>query len=75
MKFLKDSLTGADNQTFSTPRIAGCAVVLTFLGLSIADLVVNKRFDPQAFGIGAGAAIAAMGAAIKLDEGGVKAAP
>ncbi|GAC1457704.1 MAG: hypothetical protein NVSMB70_01680 [Chamaesiphon sp.] len=68
MKFLKDALTGIDNQTFSGPKVAGFAVVCTFLGLAIADLVMNKRFDPQAFGVGAGAAIAAMGVAIKMAE-------
>lgn len=68
MKLLRDSLTGMDNETFSGPKVAGFLVVLSFLGLAIADFAMNKKFDPQAFGTGAGLAIAAMGAAIKLAE-------
>lgn len=68
MKLLKDSLTGIDNETFSGPKVAGMLVVLSFLGLSVADFVMNKKFDPTAFGTGAGLAIAAMGAAVKLSE-------
>lgn len=68
MKLLRDALTGVDNETFSAPKVSGFLVVLSFLGLSIADFVMNKKFDPTAFGTGAGLAIAAMGAATKLSE-------
>lgn len=68
MKALRDSLTALDGQSYAVAKVAGVAIVLVFLGLSIAAFITGKPFDMQAFGIGAGAAVAAMGAAIKLTE-------
>jgi hypothetical protein len=68
MKFLKDSLTGLDGESFNGSKVAGFAVVAAFIGLAIADFAINRKFDPTAFGTGAGLAIAAMGAAVKLTE-------
>jgi cytochrome c biogenesis protein CcdA len=67
-KAVRDSLTGLDGQSYAVAKVMGVAIVATFLGLSIASFVTGKPFDMQAFGIGAGAAVAAMGAAIKLTE-------
>jgi hypothetical protein len=64
----RDSLTGIDGESYAIAKVLGCAIVGTFLGLSIAAFITGKPFDMQAFGIGAGAAVAAMGAAIKLTE-------
>ena len=64
----KDSLTGVDGESYAIAKVLGCAIVATFLGLSIAAFITGRPFDMQAFGIGAGAAVAAMGAAIKLTE-------
>jgi hypothetical protein len=68
VKFVRDSLTGIDGQSYAVAKLMGVAIVGTFLGLSIASFITEKPFDMQAFGIGAGAAVAAMGAAIKLTE-------
>lgn len=68
MKVVRDSLTALDGQTYAVAKVAGVAIVIVFLGLSIAAFITGKAFDAQAFGIGAGAAVAAMGAAIKLTE-------
>lgn len=68
MKFIKDSLTGVDGESFAAAKVLGSAIVLTFLGLSIASFITGKHFDMQAFGMGAGLAVAAMGAAVKLTE-------
>lgn len=68
MKVLRDSLTALDGQSYAVAKVAGVAIVFTFLGLSIASFVTGKPFDMSAFGVGAGAAVAAMGAAIKLTE-------
>jgi hypothetical protein len=67
-KAMRDSLTGLDGQSYAVAKVMGVAIVATFLGLSIAAFITGKDFDAQAFGIGAGAAVAAMGAAIKLTE-------
>jgi uncharacterized membrane protein len=69
MNLIKDLLTGQDNVTYQIARVSGAAVVVTFIALS-AYAVIGKGqpFDPQQFGIGAGAVIAAMGAALKLTE-------
>lgn len=68
MTIMRDSLTGIDGQTYAVAKVAGVAIVLTFLALSIAAFITGKAFDMAAFGLGAGAAVAAMGAAIKLTE-------
>ena len=68
MRWIRNILTEGDNFTFSSPRIAGFSVLATFIGLAVGDLVKNGHFDPQAFGIGAGAVMAAFGAAIHMGE-------
>ena len=68
MKIFKDALTEHDNETFSGPRMAAIVILVTFVGLSIADFIRNGKFDGQAYGLGAAATIAAVGAAIKLGE-------
>lgn len=65
---LKDILTGLDGQSFVLVKVVGLLVVLVFMALEVAAFVTGKAFDAQAYGLGAGAAIAAMGAAIKLSE-------
>lgn len=68
MRALRDALTGLDGETYAVAKIAGLLIVFVFLGLSVASFITGKPFDAQSFGIGAGAAVAAMGAAIKLTE-------
>ena len=67
MKLVNDVLTGKDNTTYDIARVAGAVTVLTFLGLSIYSVVFKSQtFDMQSFGVGAGAVIAAMGAALGM---------
>lgn len=68
MKLLTDILTGKDNATYDISRVSGLLTVLTFLGLTVYSVVRSEghHFDMQAFGIGAGAVIAAMGAALGM---------
>ncbi|PRC92689.1 hypothetical protein [Solimicrobium silvestre] len=65
---VKDILTGIDGQSFAIVKVLGFAVVLVFILIEVAAFITGKPFDGQAYGIGAGAAIAAMGGAIKLSE-------
>jgi hypothetical protein len=67
-QMIKDILTGIDGQSYVLVKVIGFAVVLLFMALEIFAFATGKPFDGQAYGIGAGAAIAAMGAAIKLSE-------
>jgi uncharacterized membrane protein len=67
-QMIKDILTGIDGQSYALVKVIGFAVVLLFMSLEILAFITGKPFDGQAYGIGAGAAIAAMGAAIKLSE-------
>lgn len=64
-KIGRDVLTGCDNMTYDSGRVAGAAGTLVYLLLSIANW---ERFDPQAWGIGFGALAAGVGALIRLKE-------
>jgi hypothetical protein len=64
----KDIATGIDGTSYAFAKVMGIAIVAVFLGLSIASFITGKPFDMTAFGLGAGAVVAAMGAAIKLTE-------
>lgn len=65
-KVVKDCLTLANGSDYDIGRIAGAAGVIVFFGLAIADFLMNKKFDPQAFGMGFGLIIAGLGAALAL---------
>jgi len=67
-KLLKDSLTAMDGESYAVIKVLGGAIVLVYLGLSIASFVMIRAFDMMAFGTGAGLAVGAMAAAIKLTE-------
>ncbi|MGC8519960.1 MAG: hypothetical protein ACP5P4_15800 [Steroidobacteraceae bacterium] len=68
MNALQTMLTDATG-TYEIAKASGALVVITYLGLSIYAVVwKGQTFDPQSFGIGAGAVIAAMGAALKLTQ-------
>jgi uncharacterized membrane protein len=66
--FLRDILTGIDGVSFAIIKVLGFLVVAVFMALEIIAFFTGKPFDGYAYGIGAAAAIAAMGAAIKLTE-------
>jgi len=65
---IKDMLTGIDGQSYVLVKIIGFAVVVVFMVLEIVAFALGKPFDGQAYGVGAGLVITAMGAAIKLSE-------
>ena len=67
-KILLDMLTGIDGESYAIVKVIGFIVVFVFLWLEIAAFITGKSFDAQAYGLGAGAAITAMGVAIKLSE-------
>ena len=68
MKFVKDSLTGLDGESYGAIKVLGALIVLTYLCLTVAAFITGKPFDMQGFGVGAAAAVGAMGAAIKMTE-------
>jgi len=67
-KWITDILTGLDGQTFAIVRVLGFALVVLFMLLEVVAFFTGKPFDGQAYGIGSGLVIGAMGAAIKLTE-------
>lgn len=67
MNILTQMLTGADNQTHDVLRWVGLAGSLTALCLQIYVVVgKGQPFDIQSFGIGLGALVAAVGAALGM---------
>ena len=65
---MKDMLTEIDGQSYAVVKVLGFLVVLVFMVLEVCAFFLQKPFDAQAYGLGAGAAIAAMGAAIRLTD-------
>ena len=66
--------TSRDNQTPDVIRIAAILIGLQFVANAAFDLVVlNNPFAPDSYGVGAGAILAAVGAALwakRKDEPG-----
>lgn len=67
-KFIKDSLTDQSGESYSIIAVLGVLIVVVFLVLSVWSFLSGKPFDGVAYGTGAGLAIAAMAAAIKIAE-------
>ncbi len=62
---LSTLFTAKDNSSLDIAKISGALTVLSFVALSIYAVVAKgQTWDPTAFGVGAGAVIAAMGAAL-----------
>jgi len=69
MNWLKQLLTGKDNQTHDISRHVGFWGALSGLGMQIYDVVsLGHAFHFQEFGIGLGALVAAVGASIGLKK-------
>lgn len=66
MKAFKDLFTLANGEDYDIGRVAGALGVVVFFGLSIADFYFNKKFDPQAWGMGFGLLVTGIGAALAL---------
>jgi hypothetical protein len=61
--------TGVDNETHDVVRVVGLVGALTALGLQIYVVTWKSQpFDFQAFGIGLGALLASVGAALGMKE-------
>lgn len=66
---IRHLLTGADNTTHDFVRWLGMFGGLTALGLQVYVVVVKgSPFDMQSFGIGLGALLASVGAALGLKK-------
>lgn len=69
MNILTQLLTGQDNQTHDVLRWVGLSGSLAALGLQIYVVAwKGQPFDVQAFGIGLGALVAAVGAALGMKK-------
>lgn len=67
-KFFKDILTGTSNLDYEIGRALSLLGVLAYILFAGFDLFFNRRYDPQAFGIGFGAIIAGAGVGIALKD-------
>jgi hypothetical protein len=69
MNFLTHIITGKDNTTFDLVRVLGLLGCLQALALVAYGVVYKGQpFDLQNFGIGFGALLGSVGAALKLKE-------
>lgn len=69
MNFITHITTGKDNATFDLVRVLGLLGCLQALALVAYGVIVKDQpFDLQNFGIGFGALLGSVGAALKLKE-------
>lgn len=69
MKWFKDLVTGLDGETHDIVRWAAGLGSLNALFLAGWDVIVHgAHFDFQSYGIGFGAMLAGVGAALKLKQ-------
>jgi hypothetical protein len=69
MSWMKNMLTGVDNETHDVARVLAVLAFLVGLGLTIYAVAwKGQSFDLTQFGLGIGAMLAALGAALKLKE-------
>lgn len=67
MSCIRQLLTGADNQTHDIVRWAAALGSLNGIALAAYDVIAHAaHFDFQAYGLGFGAMLAGVGAALKL---------
>lgn len=62
-RFLREITTARDNQTSDLVRVTGLACAVQFVWLGAANW---ERFDPVAYGTGAGLILAALGTAMRV---------
>jgi hypothetical protein len=69
LHFIRKITTGKDNQTPDLIRIGGILLGFQFLLLAGWDaFALRNAFDPMAYGGGAAALLAAIGAALRLKD-------
>ena len=61
-RFINNCLTEKDNQTFNLQKTLTALIVLSYIGLSVADVILSKDFEYQQFAMG-GAALLGLGGA------------
>lgn len=70
-KVFKDCLTGINGKDYDPARVVGYAVVIigavVFIGLSIYDTIINKKFDYTGYATG----LAGVGVTITAAAAGV----
>lgn len=70
-RWLRHLITEADCHTVDVKRVIGLAGTGSFFGLAAWSVVINHSpFDAQSYGIGLGALLTAVGAAIGLGASG-----
>lgn len=65
-KFLNDTLTGIDGESYDIGRVLWALAFLIGLGLEIYCVVTKTPFDLQQFGVGVGALLLAGGYSLRL---------
>lgn len=53
-EYLKKLLSEVDNETPCVARLSIGLAIVAMIALAAVDLWINKKFDPQQFGVGAG---------------------
>lgn len=67
--FIKQIFTGKDNATFDIVRVGAGGGIICALVLAMYDVIkMGNHFDIQSFGIGFGAMLGAVGAALVLKK-------
>lgn len=70
-RWLRHMITEADCHTVDVKRVIGIAGTASFFYLGFHSVVINHNpFDAQSYGIGLGALLTAVGAAIGLGKAG-----
>lgn len=69
MKWLRDIVTGVDGVTHDIVRWAAALGSLNAIGLAAYDVIGHAaHFDFQSYGIGMGAMLGGVGAALKMKQ-------
>lgn len=68
MNWLKSMLTGADG-TIDDARVHASLLVISYIGTAVYSIHNGHAFDPQAYGVGAGALAAGVGGWFGLRKG------
>lgn len=68
-KFIKNILTGVDNETHDVAKVLAVVSVLVAIGLTIYEVAFkDKAFDIIAYGTGIAALFAGLGAALYMKK-------
>ncbi len=67
-RFFTNCLTEKDNATFSLQKTLTACMVLTYIALSIADVILSKDFEYQQFAMGGAALLGLAGAGIAFQS-------